>query len=178
MALAAGCSVPPAGPDGPERVVFALNGGYKQWGHVTDINEIDLGVTELDNASSHTVRVRWLRLVKPPKALEMDSIVAYPYVGHGGLAVTEGNLLKGPCRTYMKPYPVTDAIMLRVPAAKLEAAAAESGYANLEVFSAAAGIWFMPYPASTVPARPSADAPAMTRPRDHELHDVPLLRFA
>jgi hypothetical protein len=109
--LAAGCSEPPPGPDGPERVVFVLNSGYKQWGHVNDINEIDLGVTELQSTSSHAVRIRWLRIVSPPKALKMDSVVAYPYVGHGGIAVTEGNLLKGPCRRYMPPYPVTDALI-------------------------------------------------------------------
>jgi hypothetical protein len=111
-ALAAGCSGPPPWPVGPERVVFALNGGYKQWGHATDINEIDLGVTELDNTSSHTVRVRSLGIVNPPQALKLDSIVAYPYIGHGGIAVTEGNLLKGPCRTSMPPHQVTDAIVL------------------------------------------------------------------
>jgi hypothetical protein len=111
ITLAAGCSAPPPGPDGPEHIVFALNGGYKQWGHVTDINEIDLGVTELDNTSSHTVRIRSLSIVAPPRALKMDSTVAYKYQGHGGIAVTEGNLLKGPCRNYMKPYPVTDAVI-------------------------------------------------------------------
>lgn len=111
VALATGCSATPPGPDGPERVVFALNGGYKQWGHTTDINEIDLGVTELQNTSSQTVRIRWLRLVNPPKALKLDSVVAYPYIGHGGIAVTLGNLLKGPCRRSMLPYPVTHAVV-------------------------------------------------------------------
>lgn len=46
--------------------------------------------------------------------------------------------------------------MLMVPAAKLKAAAVESGYANLEIFSAVGGIWFLSYPAGTLPARPSA----------------------
>ncbi len=46
--------------------------------------------------------------------------------------------------------------MLRVPAAKLKAAAVESGYANLEVFSAVGGIWFLSYQASSLPAHPSA----------------------
>jgi hypothetical protein len=111
VALAAGCSAPPPGPDGPERVVFALNGGYKQWGRQTDINELDLGVTELQNTSSHAVRIRWLRIVSPPKALKMDSTVAYKYEGDGGIGITVGDLLKGPCRRYMRPYPVTDAVV-------------------------------------------------------------------
>jgi hypothetical protein len=34
--------------------------------------------------------------------------------------------------------------MLKVPAAKLKAAAVESGYANLEIVSAVGGIWFLP----------------------------------
>lgn len=109
--LAAGCSTPPPGPDGPQRVVFALNGGYAQGFHTSDINEIDLGVTELQNTSSHTIRIRWLRLVSPPKALKLDSIVAYKYQGAGGIGITAGNLLKGPCRNIMKPYPVTDAVI-------------------------------------------------------------------
>jgi hypothetical protein len=45
---------------------------------------------------------------------------------------------------------------LRVPAATLKAAAVESGYANLEIFSPAGGIWFLPYQTSALPARPSA----------------------
>ena len=46
--------------------------------------------------------------------------------------------------------------MLKVPAAKLKAAAVESGYANLEIFSAVGGIWFLPYQTGSLPARPSA----------------------
>lgn len=46
--------------------------------------------------------------------------------------------------------------MLRVPAAKLKAAAVESGYANLEVFSAVGGFWFFSYQAGSLPAQPSA----------------------
>jgi hypothetical protein len=45
---------------------------------------------------------------------------------------------------------------LRVPAATLKAAAVESGYANLEIYSSAGGIWFMPYQTAALPARPSA----------------------
>jgi hypothetical protein len=111
VTLVAGCSGPPPGPDGPERVVFTLNSGYSQFGHTIDINEIDLGVTELYNTSSHIVRIRWLRLVSPPKALKVDSALAYKYQGQGGIAVTLGNLLEGPCRRSMPPYPVTEAVI-------------------------------------------------------------------
>ena len=45
--------------------------------------------------------------------------------------------------------------MLRVPAAKLKAAAVESGYANLEISSPAAGFWFFSYQTGSLPARPS-----------------------
>ena len=45
---------------------------------------------------------------------------------------------------------------LMVPAAKLKAAAVESGYANLEIFSAVGGIWFLSYQTGSLPARPSA----------------------
>jgi len=44
---------------------------------------------------------------------------------------------------------------LRVPAARPKAAAVDSGYANLEIGSAA-GIWFFPYQTGSLPARPSA----------------------
>ena len=44
---------------------------------------------------------------------------------------------------------------LRVPAARLKAAAVESGYANLEIFSPA-GMWFLSYQTGALPARPSA----------------------
>jgi hypothetical protein len=44
---------------------------------------------------------------------------------------------------------------LRVPAAILKAAAVESGFANLEIFSPAGGMWFLPYQTSALPARPS-----------------------
>ncbi len=111
LALAAGCSSLPPGPDGAERVVFALNGGFQQTDHERNIDEVDLGVTELQNTSTHIVRIRSLSLVNPPKALKMDSVVAYRYAGQGGIAVTDGNLLKGPCRRYMRPYPVTDAVI-------------------------------------------------------------------
>ncbi|HUC59385.1 MAG TPA: hypothetical protein VMA95_18425 [Streptosporangiaceae bacterium] len=49
----------------------------------------------------------------------------------------------------------TGTYMLQVPATTLRAAAVESGYANLEVFSALGGIWFLSYPTSTLPAKPS-----------------------
>jgi hypothetical protein len=48
--------------------------------------------------------------------------------------------------------------MLRVPAAKLKAAAVESGYANLEIFSAVGGIWFLSYPTDSLPVRPATPA--------------------
>jgi hypothetical protein len=46
--------------------------------------------------------------------------------------------------------------MLRVQAARLKAAAVESGYANLEIYSPAGGIWFFPYQTGPLPARQSA----------------------
>lgn len=55
--------------------------------------------------------------------------------------------------------------MLRVPAAKLKAAAVESGYANIEIFSAVGGFWFFPYQTDSLPGRPSAPVtvpPALT----------------
>jgi hypothetical protein len=107
--LAVGCSAPSPAPDGPEHVVFALNSGYTQGSNERNIDEIDLGVTELHNTSGHTVRIRWLRVAGAPRSLRMDSVVAYKYQGRGGLAITDGNLLKGPCRRSMRPYPVTDA---------------------------------------------------------------------
>jgi hypothetical protein len=48
--------------------------------------------------------------------------------------------------------------MLTVPAAKLKAAAVESGSANLEVFSAVGGIWFFSVQASSLASRPSTPA--------------------
>jgi hypothetical protein len=46
--------------------------------------------------------------------------------------------------------------MLRVPAAKLKAAAVESGYANLEIFSPIGGTWFLSYQTGSLPAWPAA----------------------
>jgi hypothetical protein len=46
--------------------------------------------------------------------------------------------------------------MLRVPPARLKAAAVSSGYANLEIFSAVGGFWFFPYQTGSLHARPSA----------------------
>ncbi|HVB41748.1 MAG TPA: hypothetical protein VNF47_03440 [Streptosporangiaceae bacterium] len=46
--------------------------------------------------------------------------------------------------------------MLRVPAAKLKAAATEAGYANLEIFSPFGGMWFFSYQTGSLPARPAA----------------------
>ncbi len=46
--------------------------------------------------------------------------------------------------------------MLLVPSEKLRVAAVESGYANLEIVSAAGDIWFLSYPSGTLPARPPA----------------------
>jgi hypothetical protein len=45
---------------------------------------------------------------------------------------------------------------LMVPAARLEAAAVDSGYANLELYSPAGGFWFFPYQTGSLPARASA----------------------
>lgn len=45
---------------------------------------------------------------------------------------------------------------MRVPMVKLKAAAVESGYANLEIFSPVGGSWFLPYQTGSLPARPSA----------------------
>jgi len=47
---------------------------------------------------------------------------------------------------------------LKVPAATLKAAAVESGYANLEIYSPLGGMWFFSYQASSLPAQPSAPA--------------------
>src|SRR5215469_8364117 len=44
----------------------------------------------------------------------------------------------------------TGKYMLRVPVAKLKAATVESGYANLEISSAAGGFWFFPYQAGSL----------------------------
>src|ERR1700722_212053 len=41
----------------------------------------------------------------------------------------------------------TGAYTLAVPGPKLEAAAVESGYANLEIYTPFGGVWFFPYPA-------------------------------
>jgi hypothetical protein len=46
--------------------------------------------------------------------------------------------------------------MLTVRAASLKAAAVESGDANLEIFSAVGGTWFLSYQTSSLPTRPSA----------------------
>lgn len=46
--------------------------------------------------------------------------------------------------------------LLKVPAAQLKAAAVESGYANLEIFSPVGGFWFFSYQTGSLPARPSA----------------------
>jgi hypothetical protein len=46
--------------------------------------------------------------------------------------------------------------MLLVPIAKLKAAAVDSGYANLEIFSAVGGFWFFPYQTGSLPAQPAA----------------------
>jgi hypothetical protein len=53
----------------------------------------------------------------------------------------------------------TGSYMLQVPVAQLEAAAVDSGNANLEVFSPAGGFWFLPYQTDSLPAR--APAPAI-----------------
>lgn len=50
---------------------------------------------------------------------------------------------------------------LRVPVAKLEAAAVDSGYANLEIDSPVGGFWFFPYQTGSLPAKP----PAAVAPR-------------
>lgn len=49
----------------------------------------------------------------------------------------------------------TGKYMLRVPVAKLKAAAVESGYANLEISSDAGGFWFFSYQTGSLPAQPS-----------------------
>jgi integrase len=41
------------------------------------------------------------------------------------------------------------------PAARLKAAAVDSGYANLEIRSPAGGSWFFPYQTGSLPARPA-----------------------
>ena len=48
--------------------------------------------------------------------------------------------------------------VLQVPMPSLKAAAVESGYANLEIFSSAGGSWFLSYPADPLPARLPAPA--------------------
>jgi hypothetical protein len=47
---------------------------------------------------------------------------------------------------------------LRVPVATLQAAAVDSGYANLEIDSPVGGFWFFPYQTSSLPADPPAPA--------------------
>ena len=56
--------------------------------------------------------------------------------------------------------------LLKVPLAKLKAAAVKSSYANLEIFSAVGGIWFFPYQTGSLPGRPQA---TVTVPRSPDL---------
>jgi len=59
--------------------------------------------------------------------------------------------------------------MLRVPAARLKAAAVESGYANLEIASVAAGFWFFPYQTDTLPAYPPGPVTANLTSNKHPI---------
>jgi len=54
--------------------------------------------------------------------------------------------------------------VLQVPVAKLQAAAVESGYANLEIYSPGGGMWFTSYQVSSLPAHPSAPVTANLHP--------------
>lgn len=51
--------------------------------------------------------------------------------------------------------------MLRASAASLKAVAVESGYANLEIFSAVGGIWFLSYQTDSLPVPVPASAPVI-----------------
>lgn len=52
----------------------------------------------------------------------------------------------------------TGSYTLQVPVAQLKAAAVESGNANLEIFSAVGGTWFLPYQTNPLPAQTPAPA--------------------
>jgi hypothetical protein len=70
----------------------------------------DLGLPLLHNLSAHMVRLRSVQLVSVPKVVLVESVTAYKYGNGGGVALTRGDLLKGPCRRYMPPFPVTDVV--------------------------------------------------------------------
>jgi hypothetical protein len=103
------CTAPP-GPQGKEADVFAVApaAGYTQSMPSTTINENDVAIPLLHNLSSNSVRLRWVRLTGVPKAVRVDSVVAYKYGQVGAIALSQGNLLTGPCRQAMTPYPVPD----------------------------------------------------------------------
>jgi hypothetical protein len=108
MAVAA-CAGPP-GPLSQEQVVFPVASGFSQSGPATTIDVDDIGLPLLHNLSSHSVRLRSVRIAGEPRAVHLDSVTAYKYGSGGGIALTRGNLLKGPCRRYMTPYPVGDVV--------------------------------------------------------------------
>lgn len=103
---AAGCS----GSTGSERTVFAVPSDFGQGLRgVRPIDVVDLGLPDLYNRTSQSVRLRAVTLVSAPEAVHLRSITAYVYPKSGGLGIGRGDLLRY-CRKTDRPFPVTVAV--------------------------------------------------------------------
>jgi hypothetical protein len=94
LLLAAACATA-RGPDGPQRIVFEVAGGFSQAGTNRIGTIVNLGLAPLNNISDATVRLRSVRLVSQPRAIRIVSISACLYSQAGpSPSLAGGNLPK------------------------------------------------------------------------------------
>jgi hypothetical protein len=107
LMLTAGCTSNPV-LHSREQTAFTVVTGFGQGlRSSTPLDIINIGLPDLYNRTSRSIRIRDVSLSSAPAAVRLLNITAHPGQAVG---VIRGNLLKR-CKASYPAYPVTDAIM-------------------------------------------------------------------
>lgn len=108
--LAAGCGGQ-QGAGSSQRTVFAMPTGFSNGGPASIRRILNLGLPELHNDTSDSVRIRAVQLVGPGRFLHLLGVVAYPISQlHGVTVDSAGDLPKECPSQFGSPQPVTAAV--------------------------------------------------------------------
>jgi hypothetical protein len=95
-----------------ENAVFTVVTGQSTSATARTTDLVDLGVPDLYNQSTQTVRLRDVRLVSVPRYVHLMRVIAYLHsqTGIGQIGYAYGDFVEH-CRRQMTPYPVSSVVV-------------------------------------------------------------------